>query len=481
MPGRSLTSGAALAFAASSLFAGASGGTAPISWQPVGPPGNPAVTALATAQRGFIAPNPVGPTLFAAAAGAVFRSNDDGGTWTPTGSGLEGHGIASLAVRQTTGVDVDVIHFQTAVFAGTVDAGIYRLSEGSSLWTQASTGLSSLSVRALAVGGRGVVTGDNPALVYAGTLGGLFASSDGGDTWQRKVAGLPSGIDSSINTLAVDPSSPSTLYAGGVGLFKSVNGGETWTELKTGVVGRLSIIAVAVDPRNPSHLYVSANIPCVEVCPAANLPLLATFRSQDGGLTWSPMVLNGYVLAFAATPSWPSRVFAGTTGVGVLESLDEGATWEASNSGLGIASVSSFVIDPLLPSLLFAGTVNGVFRAGLGQVSPPCAPNAVKVCLGDRRFSIDAVFRVAGGDVAFGQALPITDVTGAFWFFDAENLELVVKVLDGRSVNGKYWVFYGSLTNVEFTLIVTDTLTGAVKTYFNPQGQLASVADTGAF
>jgi hypothetical protein len=59
--------------------------------------------------------------------------------------------------------------------------------------------------------------------------------------------------------------------------------------------------------------------------------------------------------------------------------------------------------------------------------------------------------------------------------------DAVVKALDGRSINGKSWVFYGSLTNVEFTLTVTDTLTGAVRTYFNPQGQLASVADTSAF
>lgn len=40
---------------------------------------------------------------------------------------------------------------------------------------------------------------------------------------------------------------------------------------------------------------------------------------------------------------------------------------------------------------------------------------------------------------------------------------------------------YGALTNVEYTITVTDTETGAVKTYFNPQGQLASRADTSAF
>ncbi len=83
--------------------------------------------------------------------------------------------------------------------------------------------------------------------------------------------------------------------------------------------------------------------------------------------------------------------------------------------------------------------------------------------------------------LGLGTGPPITTNTGAFWFFSSDNLELVVKVLDGRSINGKWWVFYGALSNVEYTITVTDTQTGAVKMYFNPQGQLASVADTGAF
>ena len=64
---------------------------------------------------------------------------------------------------------------------------------------------------------------------------------------------------------------------------------------------------------------------------------------------------------------------------------------------------------------------------------------------------------------------------------DFDAIEVVLKVLDGRPVNGKFWVFYGALSNVEYTLTVTDTQTGVEKTYFNPLGRLASVADTGAF
>jgi hypothetical protein len=48
-------------------------------------------------------------------------------------------------------------------------------------------------------------------------------------------------------------------------------------------------------------------------------------------------------------------------------------------------------------------------------------------------------------------------------------------------VNGKFWFFYGALSNVEYTITVTDTQTGETKEYRNPSGQFASVADTGAF
>ena len=83
--------------------------------------------------------------------------------------------------------------------------------------------------------------------------------------------------------------------------------------------------------------------------------------------------------------------------------------------------------------------------------------------------------------VTIGMAVPLTAGTGYFWFFGPANVETVIKVLDGRPVNGHFWVFYGALSDVRYTLTVTDTVTGKVKTYTNPAGQFASVADTLAF
>jgi hypothetical protein len=72
------------------------------------------------------------------------------------------------------------------------------------------------------------------------------------------------------------------------------------------------------------------------------------------------------------------------------------------------------------------------------------------------------------------------DQTGAFWFFDPANLELLVKVIDGRALTGHFWFFYGALSNVEYWVTVTDTATGASKRYHNPPGDICGVGDTAA-
>jgi hypothetical protein len=98
------------------------------------------------------------------------------------------------------------------------------------------------------------------------------------------------------------------------------------------------------------------------------------------------------------------------------------------------------------------------------------------------RFQVRVAWRAANISASgSGQAVPLTTDTGAMWFFSSGNLELVIKVVDGRAFNNFFWVFYGALSNVEYTITVTDTETGRTKTYFNPQGQLASIADTAAF
>ena len=116
------------------------------------------------------------------------------------------------------------------------------------------------------------------------------------------------------------------------------------------------------------------------------------------------------------------------------------------------------------------------------QSNAACLSTATTLCLNNSRFSVAVSWRVPDqGRSGQGTAVPLRSDTGLFWFFDDSNIELVVKVLDGTAVNGSYWVFYAGLSEVEYTITVTDEETGRVKKYENQSGSFASVADTSAF
>jgi hypothetical protein len=99
---------------------------------------------------------------------------------------------------------------------------------------------------------------DTPRTLYAGGSGGVFKSTDGGDTWGAANAGLPT--TDAVWALAIDPSTPQTLYAGtlfGDGVFKSTDGGGTWNALNTGLTNTryTRVQALAIDPTEPRRVY----------------------------------------------------------------------------------------------------------------------------------------------------------------------------------------------------------------------------------
>jgi N-acetylglucosamine-6-sulfatase len=130
-------------------------------------------------------------------------------------------------------------------------------------------------------------------------------------------------------------------------------------------------------------------------------------------------------------------------------------------------------------------------------VVPPAPPQALFAAdttlslddqPGDKRFTVRVSYSTSQGGGLQGIARPVALASvglahgGAFWFFSADNPELLVKVLDGCSVNGAKWFFASGVTNVGFTVTVTDTATGAQKIYTNPDMNSASpIVDTSAF
>jgi streptogramin lyase len=115
-----------------------------------------------------------------------------------------------------------------------------------------------------------------------------------------------------------------------------------------------------------------------------------------------------------------------------------------------------------------------------------CTANGTTLCI-DGRFQITATYKTAegGGSAGNGHAIALNSLGvaqgGLFWFFSANNPEMLIKVIDGCSINQKYWLFYAAGTNVGFTAVVTDLQTGAHKSYANTDGTAAApVQDTAA-
>jgi hypothetical protein len=122
----------------------------------------------------------------------------------------------------------------------------------------------------------------------------------------------------------------------------------------------------------------------------------------------------------------------------------------------------------------------------------PCAANSTTLCIddqpGDRRFSVRVHYQTSegGGLSGNGNAIQLgslgVDHGGLFWFFAGDNPEMLVKVINGCTVNKSFWVFYSAGTNVGFTLTVTDTTSGLSKTYTNDDLTAAPPEqDTAAF
>ncbi len=128
---------------------------------------------------------------------------------------------------------------------------------------------------------------------------------------------------------------------------------------------------------------------------------------------------------------------------------------------------------------VFSNEAQATTHATIG----PCTPDQTTLCLNDERFEFTAKFLTpfeTGGD---GNRVTITEDTGYFTFFNPENVELVVKIVNACVAPfDRFWVFAGGLTDVQVVLTVTDTVTGDTRTYFNPLGTAyAPVQDTQAF
>ncbi|MEO8191022.1 MAG: hypothetical protein ABI682_11830 [Acidobacteriota bacterium] len=370
------------------------------------------------------------PTIvYAIVDGRVFRSEDSGFSWEPAGSGLPPVSRLSASAVSDSIIYADD---QRAPFVFT--RTLFRSADAGRTWIPV---LSRPSIPLVAVDPR------EANRLYVATEEGLSVSEDGGATWHVTSLPLsPAGpmVTSGVGSIAVDPGQ-GTLYATSYTCFASrfttTCANALYRSLDTGS----TFVRVSSKPSSGSQTTVLAVDSTSAVYDAGEV-------SRDAGATWS---LTGLRSAFYAASFSSSLVLTATNPFASEESLlsstDQGRTWSA----LIVPGCSNPLADELGRGLCLGGRF-----ATTVSVSTPTGPR--------------------GGVSRKG-----TDDAGFFWFFSDNNLELAVKVVDGRPVNGKYWVFVAALTDLEYDLTVIDTLTGVIWLRHNPAGRLASLADTEAF
>ena len=112
-----------------------------------------------------------------------------------------------------------------------------------------------------------------------------------------------------------------------------------------------------------------------------------------------------------------------------------------------------------------------------------CQADAETLCLQDSRYAVGVDWLTADGRRGAASVVHSgTNDAGMFWFFNRENWEVLIKVLDGCAVNGYVWVYGASTTDLGYRVRVTDTATGTVKEYRNEPGLPApAIIDATAF
>ncbi len=211
--------------------------------------------------------------------------------------------------------------------------GIVKSTDGGRSWT-VSLILTDTSVPALAID---PIT---PTTLYAGLNGGskgggILKSTDGGRSWTASNHGLSSHHDRLpplVITLEIDPTTPTTLYAGtnGEGLFKSIDGGGSWTNSNRDLpsdAGYIQTFSLVIDPTTPTTLYV------------ANVGSAGIFKSTDGGANWTALHRAGpehYAVSRPVIdPQTPMTLYISGR-EGIYKSTDGGQSWTVSHRGLSL-------------------------------------------------------------------------------------------------------------------------------------------------
>ena len=313
-------------------------------------------------------------------SGRLFVSDDGGTTWSRfahLGQGFD-------YVLDTISIDPrDTQTMYVAAWSIENSSGeLFRSHDGGKSWTSLP-GMRGKSIRSFAM------APSDSHILMAGTLEGVYRSDDQGDSW--KLISPPNHPDiKNIQSVAVDPTNPDVVYAGTWHLaWKTSDGGGTWRQIKRGMIDDSDVFSIIVDPRMPAVVYTSACSGIYKSTTGGELfskvqgiPFSARrtrvlkqdpshpeivyagtteglWRTADAGAHWKRISAPSLIINdVMVDPRNSQRVLLATDRSGVMMTIDNGATFKASNNGFTHRQVMSVMVDHHNPEVLYAGVVN---------------------------------------------------------------------------------------------------------------------------
>ena len=339
-------------YISSNFFYSADGGA---SWTASSPTGGFPLTYLPFAP--VIAVDPKTPSRVYALADRLYASNDRGQSWTPLGT----PGFPYTWASSGPTLLLDPVTPTTIYVAGMCQSfhnncGVSKSTDGGLTWTVSSNSPPEPGVSPpITMLGTNLILGmaidpKTPSNLYASTGSDIFKSGDGAATWSLTGSLQSAGA---VTAIAVDPLNSAVVYASvgnslSAGIYKSTDTGATFTAISNGLPSGWFANSLVLVPSVPGRVYAIGSF----------APTKDVYRTDDSGNTWMKVgsgLPDGPVSALAVDPGNSSVVYAAPSAGGLYRSTDAGATFSLV-AGLRIPIVSSVAIDPTNSSQIYTGS-----------------------------------------------------------------------------------------------------------------------------
>ncbi len=299
----------------------------------------------------------------------VYRSDDAGRTWRNVG--LKDSQQIGRIVIDPRNPNVVFVAAYGPLWSSGGDRGLYRTEDGGGKWTEVldiseNTGISDVAIDPFNPDVMLAVAHQRRrhtwTLIHGGPESGLHKSTDGGKTWRRVRTGLPAGDVGRI-VIAFSPAKKGLVYAKvestqPVALYASLDGGDSWERRAAVQAQPMYYKNIHADPKDPDRVYV---------------PSVQTQVSDDGGRTFrglgerSKHVDNHYVWI---DPDNTDHLLEGCDG-GLYESWDGGGIWRHFTN-LSVTQFYNVEVDNATPIYnVYGGTQDNATLGGPSRSRSP--------------------------------------------------------------------------------------------------------------